>query len=248
MVHLQRCSRNNCYHLVDYNSLALIILSILFINIIKVHLAGCVCPNANAIKPCICDEEGLQCLKLNSTGDLERVFSAQSTGRKAIRRVWILQTNLSELSERAFGDYIMRDLYLDLNQIRSIKRNAFGEAARTLQSLSLTRNQLASFPFEDLKSMKRLKQLGLGHNKLTKVSSHELPVSDVLELLDLSHNLINLIEPFSFVDLHEVSLIDLSRNKLETIQSNSLLVKSSSRHLAVSVTAPYQWQKSEKID
>lgn len=218
-------------------NLASLVAILLPLTIARPTPVSCVCPDAEAIKPCTCDDEGLQCLKLNGTSDLERVFSAPSPSRKAIRRVWILQTNLTELSERVFGDYVIRDLYLDLNQIRSIQRNAFGEASKSLQSLSLTRNQLTSYPFQDLKLMKRLRQLGLGYNKLTEVRANTLPASYVLESLDLSHNAISSIEPLAFVDLHEVSLIDLSRNKLKTIRSNSLLVKSSLRHLAVSAIA-----------
>lgn len=192
-----------------------------------------VCPNQNDIKPCTCDDEGLQCLRLNNSG-LERVFKAPAE-RKAIRRVWIFNTNLTALHSRAFGDYIIRDLYLDLNKINYVEPNAFGEATKTLQSLSLTRNLLTTFPFEDLKYTKKIKQLGLGHNQLTSISANAFPPSDTLESIDLSHNSISEIEPNAFAELYEVSLIDLSRNLLEDIESRGLLVKSSSRHLAISL-------------
>lgn len=197
-----------------------------------IGLADSVCPGANDIRPCTCDDEGLQCLRLNNSG-LARVFRAPAE-LKAIRRVWIFQTNLTALEPQSFGDYIIRDLYLDLNQISRVAAGAFGEATKTLQSLSLTRNQLTSFPFEDLKSMKKLKQLGLGHNQLKRISANAFPPSDVLESIDLSHNSIETIEPNAFVELHEVSLIDLSRNHLRQLDSKTLAVKSSSRHLAVS--------------
>lgn len=191
-----------------------------------------VCPDPDDIKPCTCDDEGLQCLKLNNSG-LARVFMAPAE-HKAIRRVWIFQTNLTTLETKAFGDYIIRDLYLDLNQIHSIESGAFGEATKTLQSLSLTRNLLASFPFDDLRNMKKLRQLGLGHNQLVAIKSGAFPPSDTLESIDLSHNQIETIEPMAFAELYEVSLIDLSRNRLRDIETNTLLVRSSSRHLAVS--------------
>lgn len=191
-----------------------------------------ICPDSNDIRPCTCDDEGLQCLKLNNSG-LMRVFRAPAE-LKAIRRVWVFQTNLTELPTKAFGDYIIRDLYLDLNQISHVESGAFGEATKTLQSLSLTRNLLKSFPFEDLKSMKKLKQLGLGHNQLVKIESMALPPSDSLESIDLSHNMIEVIEPNAFAQLFEVSLIDLSKNRLKTIGPHALAVKSSHRQLAVS--------------
>lgn len=197
-----------------------------------IGILNAVCPDLDSIKPCTCDDEGLQCLRLNNSG-LERVFEAPAE-RKAIRRVWIFNTNLTALKEKSFGDYIIRDLYLDLNQIHHVEAGAFGEATKTLQSLSLTRNLLTSFPFEDLKSMKKLKQLGLGHNQLTIITSKAFPPSDTLESIDLSHNSITKIEPSAFAELYEVSLIDLSRNSLRDIESNTFLVKSSSRHLAVS--------------
>lgn len=196
-------------------------------------LAHAVCPIPEDIKPCTCDDEGLQCLKLNNTG-LNHVFKANAE-RKAIRRVWIFHTNLTELTTNAFGDYIIRDLYLDLNQIRNIEAGAFGEATKTLQALSLTRNLLTSFPFEDLQSMRKLKAVGLGHNQLTVIPTNAFPASDTLESIDLSHNLIYKIEPFAFAELHEVSLIDLSRNFLRDIGSNALMVKSSSRRLLISL-------------
>lgn len=195
-----------------------------------------VCPAFSDIKPCTCDDEGLQCLKLNNSG-LAQVFRAPAE-LKAIRRVWIFQTNLTALAPQSFGNYIIRDLYLDLNQISLVAPGAFGEATKTLQSLSLTRNQLTSFPFDDLKSMKKLKQLGLGHNQLTSIAANAFPPSEVLESIDLSHNSIDRIEPNAFAELYEVSLIDLSRNSLRQLDSKTLLVKSSSRHLAVSNLLP----------
>lgn len=210
------------------------LISVVFaISLAKTLPVSAVCPDLDTIKPCTCDDEGLQCIRLNNTG-LARVFQAPAE-RKAIRRVWIFQTNLTALTTKAFGDYIIRDLYLDLNQISSVESGAFGEATKTLQSLSLTRNLLSSFPFEDLKSMKKLKQLGLGHNQLTIITSEAFPPSDTLESIDLSHNSIQIIEQNAFAELYEVSLIDLSRNYLDAVESNSLLVKSSSRHLAVSI-------------
>lgn len=197
------------------------------------NLAKAVCPNADDIKPCTCDDEGLQCLKLNNSG-LARVFNAPAE-RKAIRRVWIFQTNLTELPAQAFGDYIIRDLYLDLNQIGRIAQGAFGEASKTLQSLSLTRNELAGFPFEDLLQMKKLRQLGLGFNRLKRITRDAFPPSEQLESLDLSHNQIETIEPDAFDGLFEVSLIDLSRNNLRSVETNALRVKSAQRHLAISL-------------
>lgn len=193
-----------------------------------------VCPNLNDIKPCTCDDEGLQCPRLNNSG-LERVFRAPAE-RKAIRKVWIFNTSLTALTAKAFGDYIIKDLYLDINQINQIESGAFGEATKTLQSLSLTRNRLTSFPFGDLADMKKLKQLGLGYNNLTQIASKAFPSSETLESIDLSHNRISNIGTNAFAELYEVSLIDLSRNYLRDIESNALLVKSSSRHLAVSIT------------
>lgn len=198
-----------------------------------VVIVQAVCPNSNDIKPCTCDDEGLQCPRLNNSG-LERVFRAPSE-RKAIRKVWIFNTSLTALTTKAFGDYIIKDLYLDINQIDQVEPGAFGEATKTLQSLSLTRNRLSSFPFWDLNDMKKLKQLGLGYNNLTFITSEAFPASETLESIDLSHNRISNIGPNAFAELYEVSLIDLSRNHLRDIESNALLVKSSSRHLAVSI-------------
>lgn len=203
-----------------------------------------VCPEADDIKPCTCDDEGLQCLRLNQA-DLKRVFEAPSE-RQAIRRVWIFQTNLTELPKGAFGNYIIKDLYLDLNKISHIQSGAFGESAKTLQSLSLTRNQVAKFPFEDLASMRKLRQLGLGYNKLKVIQSKAFPASDTLESLDLSHNLIQLIEPRAFENLGEVSFIDLSRNQLRSIGTKALLVGSAKRQLAVSKIWVLKMGKSER--
>lgn len=206
---------------------------ILVITLCALCIVQAVCPSADDIKPCTCDDQGLQCLKLNDYG-LERVFKAPAE-RKAIKRVWIMNTKLTQLKTKAFGDYIIREFYLDLNFIRKVESGAFGEATKIIQNLSLTRNKLESFPFEDLQQMKKLKQLGLGHNKLTVIASRAFPSSDTLESVDLSHNSIHTIQPYAFAELYEVSLIDLSRNSLREIEAHSLLVKSSSRHLAISL-------------
>lgn len=192
------------------------------------------CPNANDIKPCTCDDEGLMCLNLLNNSELRRVFTAPSK-RQAIRRVWIFKTNLTELPETAFGDYIIRDLFLDLNGIEKVHRNAFGEASRTLQSLSLVRNSLQKLPLWDLANMKRLRQLGLGHNNLRVIKSGAFSLNGALESLDLSHNLIEKLEPNAFSGLSEVSLIDLSQNNLKEIGPHAIRVRSSNRHLAISL-------------
>jgi len=209
------------------------IVTFCFLLKLVITLVQAICPSSQDIKPCTCDDEGLQCLSLNNSG-LERVFKAPAE-RKAIRRVWIFQTNLTSLPKSAFGDYIIRDLYLDLNQIRRIEFGAFGEASKTLQSLSLTRNQLENFPFQDLAQMKRLRQLGLGFNKLRTIESNAFPASENLESIDLSHNQIDKIEANAFSNLNQVSLLDLSRNQLRSIESKTLLVKSSAKHLAVCI-------------
>lgn len=184
------------------------------------------CPKPADIKPCTCDNEGLQCLKLNNSG-LVRVFKAPAE-HKAIRSVWIFQTNLTELPANAFGDYFIRDLYLDLNQITQIEPSAFGQATKTLQKLSLTRNLLTYFPFSALRRMKRLRQLALGSNQLVKICGDLIPPSDTLEHIDLGNNSIEHIEPNAFSELHELEMINLSRNKLRKIESMALSVKSSS--------------------
>lgn len=206
-----------------------------FLSIIFIYFRYCqaICPNETVILPCTCNDEGLQCLSLNNTG-LERVFNAFSE-RKAIRRVWIFQTNLTKIKTKAFGDYIIRDLYLDLNKISHIETNAFGLASSTLQTLSLTRNLLKTFPYKELNSFVKLKQLALSHNLITEIPTYAFPHSSTLESLDLSHNKIRKIEPFAFSNLNELSLIDLSRNHIQILEKNSLVIKTNSKNLAVSI-------------
>lgn len=208
------------------SSIIIIFLSIIFDN------SQATCPDSNEILPCTCDDEGLQCLRLNNTG-LDRVFNA-SAERKAIRRVWIFQTNLTIIKDKAFGDYIIRDLYLDLNKITNIESDAFGIASSTIETLSLTRNQLKTFPYEELNSLVKLKQLALSHNLLTEIPTYAFPPSHTLESLDLSHNKIKKIDSFAFVNLHKLSSIDLSRNYINELETNSLMIKTNSKNLAVS--------------
>lgn len=193
-----------------------------------------ICPSGNDIKPCTCDNEGLRCSNpgFNDNG-LIKVFKAPAE-RKAIRSVWIFQTNLTALRKRAFGDYIIQNLYLDLNKIQKVEQGAFGDAATKLNSLSLTRNSLSSFPFSDLEQMIKLKQFGLGHNKLTNIPENAFAYGKTIEQLDLSRNSINKIEPYAFSGLIEAKKIDLSNNHITALRSFSLLVLSSSRSLTVS--------------
>lgn len=192
------------------------------------------CPKASDIKPCTCDDEGLRCSDAAFSDDgLTKVFKA-SAERKAIRNIWIFQTSITALRKRAFGDYIIQHLYLDLNKLTKIESGAFGDATWKLISLSLTRNLLTSFPFKDFEQMIKLKQFGLGYNKLTAIPADAFEHSKSLEHLDLSNNAISRIEPHTFANLHEAKRIDLSNNKIDRLRSHSLLVKSSYRTLSVS--------------
>lgn len=177
-----------------------------------------ICPDAKSIEPCTCNDEGLQCLRLDDD-DLERVFSADAQ-RKAIRRVWIFQTNLTKLKPNAFGDYIIGDLFLDINKIDFVDEDAFGYASKTLKLLSLTRNRLTTFPFDVLKKSPRLDKFSLAFNQLTRLPN--TIESSKLTHLDLSYNSITDIAPHTFYWMTGLQILNLARNMLTTIKTHAL--------------------------
>lgn len=190
---------------------------------------GAVCPNGNEIKPCTCDDEGLRCSH-PALKDLElvKVFEAKAE-RRALRNVWIFQTNITALAKRTFGSYIIKHLYLDLNKIQRVESDAFGDATSRLITLSLARNFLTLFPFGDLERMKKLKKFGLAYNKINTLPQNAFTHCTELEHLDLSHNSIADVEPYTFANLHSIEIIDLSGNRLQKLRTQSMLVQSKSR-------------------
>lgn len=225
------------------NNLSFISVIIIFLSILT-NLSSSICPSSEAIVPCTCDDEGLRCASVSNLS-LTSVFSASSP-RPAIRKVWIIKTDIESLGKSSFGDYIIRDLFLEYNNISSIHNEAFGNALETMQTLSLSHNKLLSFPFHILTKSVKLTKLGLSYNYIEYISAQTIPYELSLETLDLANNKIKTIEPYSFQKLPNLSVLDLSKNKLIELKRNSLAFSQKS-HENVTVSINYLSSRASKV-
>lgn len=157
--------------------------------------------------------------------DLFRVFRVP-TERAVIRSVWLYQNKFTKLVKENFGEYIMANIYLDVNEISSIASGAFGKASSTLKDVSLSRNQLSTFPWGDLKLMSKLKRFSLSFNRIQEIPEKAFAQCSTIEMLELRSNEIKQIGPYAFEALESVQLIDLSVNQLSYLSSNSMKIRS----------------------
>ncbi|XP_069793349.1 osteomodulin [Narcine bancroftii] len=106
----------------------------------------------------------------------------------------------------------VRFLFLQLNEIENVPKNAFANAT-LLQEINLSRNKLKSSKISKgvFGKLKHLVILNLSHNKLEEVPA---PLPNTLEELSLGFNQITKLPADTFRSLKNVTILDLGNNRL----------------------------------
>ncbi|XP_071533425.1 uncharacterized protein [Panulirus ornatus] len=118
----------------------------------------------------------------------------------------------------------LRYLYLPDNNISSIREDAFRSFCETLESLSLSGNQLKAIPREALENCSTIAHLNLGHNNITQILEEDFESwGDNLDTLVLRNNRICSIPPHAFRHTPKLRELSLSFNHIKEISPESFI-------------------------
>lgn len=180
------------------------------------------CPKASEIAPCTCDREGISCFNAKSLEQFEATFKATSR-RKAAKSVWLTGTPIHKIRSGTFNGYKVENYLLDMNaDLSEIESGAFDGSEKTLTTLSVYKNALTTFPFEDLKKFEKLAQLSLASNQIKAIPSMAFSNVPSLAKIVLINNKIKTIGRGAFVGLKNLQVIDMSQNSIEVLGPNSM--------------------------
>lgn len=112
-------------------------------------------------------------------------------------------------------------LDISYNKLSEIPDDIFSYFPRTLTYLSMSKNTLADFEWEQLKYLPQLETLDLSKNKLSKVTRKLSKHTSSLKVLDLSHNLIFKLHCSFLKDVKSLLILSLAFNRLQHISEAS---------------------------
>ncbi|XP_050977056.1 toll-like receptor 8b [Labeo rohita] len=115
----------------------------------------------------------------------------------------------------------LTQLDISLNKLSEIPDDIFSYFPRTLKYLSLSRNTLANFEWDQLKYLPQLETLDLSKNRLSKVARKLSQHTTSLKVLDLSHNLIFKLHHSFLKDVKSLQILSLAFNRLQHISDAS---------------------------
>ncbi|NP_001373638.1 toll-like receptor 8b precursor [Danio rerio] len=113
--------------------------------------------------------------------------------------------------------------YLDIsyNKLSEIPDDIFDYFPKTLRYISMSRNTLTDFAWEQLQSLPQLETLDLSKNKLRVVPRKLSKHTRSLKVLDLSHNQISKLR-YSFLEnVKSLQILNFANNKLKHLGASS---------------------------
>ncbi|KAI7793460.1 toll-like receptor 8b [Triplophysa rosa] len=113
-------------------------------------------------------------------------------------------------------------LDISYNKLCQIPEDIFSCFPQTLTYLSVSRNTLTYFEWEQLRYLPRLEVLDLSKNKLTQVTEKLSKHTSSLKVLDLSSNLIARLKPSFLQDDRSLLTLNLAFNRLTQVSDASL--------------------------
>ncbi|XP_060885045.1 mucin-4 isoform X1 [Labrus mixtus] len=141
-----------------------------------------------------------------------------------LRNVWLGNNRITRLSlclERSLGGRYVTGRRLHHSSGPWQKRRCV-PWARTLQLLSVERNQLEQLP-EGLQSCESLQVLQLSFNRISTLRPQDFSNLQQLKELNLKHNLLTSLHPQTFVGLSQLQVLDLSFNMLTSLHPSMYL-------------------------
>lgn len=177
------------------------------------HIRENQCPSEQDISPCIClydsisDQMDLDCSGILDEAQLSQVFAASfpSTTFRAFKVY--NNTGLTILEAGVFQDVSFQEMRVEFSALEEIRDGALDPSFATATTLTLSDNQIFSFPFSQIESFQVLQDLNLTNNDLRFL---QIMNSDTLRSLRLAHNQLSSVTGDTLQGLTAVEIIDLS--------------------------------------
>nr|XP_020513379.1 leucine-rich repeat-containing protein 66 isoform X3 [Labrus bergylta]XP_029137946.1 leucine-rich repeat-containing protein 66 isoform X2 [Labrus bergylta] len=156
----------------------------------------------------------------------DNLLDSVTIGRRQdqLRNVWLGNNRITGLSlclERSLGGRYVTGRRLHHSSGPWQKRRCV-PWARTLQLLSVERNQLEQLP-EGLQSCESLQVLQLSFNRISTLRPQDFSNLQQLKELNLKHNLLTSLHPQTFMGLSQLQVLDLSFNMLTSLHPSMYL-------------------------
>ncbi|KAI4824727.1 hypothetical protein KUCAC02_013222 [Chaenocephalus aceratus] len=114
--------------------------------------------------------------------------------------------------------------YLDIsnNELKSISAVVLCNLPQSLEQLSISKNKLNNFPWENITALSNLSHLNLSHNFLDSLPNKVIHFGANFTLLDLSHNYLRFIPDDFFSTAESLNYLYLSHNQIKALNHQFL--------------------------
>ncbi|XP_029832647.3 protein slit-like isoform X2 [Ixodes scapularis] len=191
------------------------------------------CPDADTLRPCACDMDGISCEKANSTQDLRRAFN--STGLKEHRGLWIVRTSVGSFPEDVLGDFVFAEIHLNFNSnLTSFSIDSLNNSRPFLRNINLYGNALSTFEFHRINQFPKLTVLNLGKNRLDTIPNWAFSNPQLKKLI-LAGNPIRSLGVRAFAALPKLEMLNLEGTRITNLGDFALTLYSSYPKLTVNL-------------
>ncbi|CAN7939756.1 unnamed protein product, partial [Ixodes hexagonus] len=189
------------------------------------------CPDADTLRPCSCDMDGISCRKAKSTQELKKAFG--SADLKEHGQLWVVKTSVESFPEDVLGDFVFREIHLNLNvNLTSFSIDSLKNSGSFVTNISLYGNALSTFEFARIRMFPKLTSLNLGNNRLDAIPDRAFDHA-VLTTLVLSDNPIRTLGSRAFAALPKLELLHIVGTRITTLGDYALTLSSTSPVLRV---------------
>ncbi|CAN7939754.1 unnamed protein product, partial [Ixodes hexagonus] len=191
------------------------------------------CPVAQALLPCTCDHEAINCMNARSTQELITAFRAP--GNKEHKSLWIQKTSIESFPAGVLGGFKFNNLHVEMNSnLTMFDLNSLRNTKEFLVVLSLFGNALSSFDFRRVINFPKLLTLNLGKNRLRTIPARAFG-HPTLERLVLTENPIDSVGPHAFALLPRLNVLQMSGTRLTTLGGFSMSILSRHPELVINL-------------
>ncbi|CAL4063303.1 unnamed protein product, partial [Meganyctiphanes norvegica] len=185
------------------------------------------CPNAEDIYPCQCDYVRrsvasyslyLRCDNVTSEDELSNVFNAYFP-IKNFTSFFISDNQYIKVLETDIFNNVSFDNFVFFNtSLEEIQNGAFSSSYEALDTFVAYKNNIHTFPFEDLSKCSRLRILNLAHSPLISVPADEFQGISTLEGIFIEND--DTTFTGNYQSLSNLTELDLSFNNITFIPSS----------------------------
>lgn len=195
------------------------------------------CPDADSLRPCTCDHDGVNCMRALSTAQLRQSFRSGDAITREQKELWIQKTPITSFPSNVLGNFKFGEVHVELNaNLSSFTLDALMNFNRLLSVLSVYGNSLQTFEFNKLQRFPFLETLNVGGNQLSSIPANAFRSTSLRKLV-LTGNPITFIGPRAFFSLSRLEDLLLSRTRVTTLGPHSLSIQRAPPQLKIHVTA-----------